>query len=148
MGQPNRREFLKVVGAAACACAMGPGLAEAADAADPVDIGTIADYPADGVYDALARSHKLLVMRHEGRLYACTAACTHKSQTLRVKDGQLGCPAHSSKFSIDGTPTGGPAKRALDRFAITRRDDGHFAVDRSRTFEQAKWDDPDAHVKL
>jgi nitrite reductase/ring-hydroxylating ferredoxin subunit len=150
MDATNRRQFLILATATACACMLGgaPANADQAAASEPLDIGTLADYPADGVYDALAKPHKVLVIRNGDRLYATTAVCTHKRQTLRVKDGQLGCPAHSSKFDLAGRPNGGPAKDALVRFAITRRDDGRLFVDRTRTFPEPDWDNPEAFISL
>jgi nitrite reductase/ring-hydroxylating ferredoxin subunit len=148
--QTNRRQFLVLAGATACACVFGPEVATAdAPAAEAVlEVGTLADYPRDGVYDALAKRHKVLVIRHGDRLYAATALCTHKRQTLRVKEGQLGCPAHSSKFDLEGRPTAGPAKSPLVRFAISKREDGRLVVDKSRMFAADKWDEPEAFVKL
>lgn len=149
MSSMNRRQFVTLAaGVMACACGLEALADEAPPATGPVDIGTLADYPTDGAFGQFARSHKVLVVRNAGRLYACTANCTHKRKTLTVRDGEIRCPAHSSVFGLDGTPTAGPAKEPLVRFAITRRDDGHLLVDPAKTFGPGEWNTPAAFITI
>ena len=50
-----------------------------------------------------------------GEFKAYTAICTHAGCPVKqVKDGEIQCPCHGSRFSInDGAPVGGPAKAPL-----------------------------------
>ncbi len=146
MNQLNRRQFIAFTAAGACAYCLG--VADAQTPNEPFDAGTINDYPDDGVYDAFRKSHKALIIRNAGRIYAATAVCTHKSQTLRVKEGELGCPAHGSQFSIEGLPTKGPANRPLNRLGVSLNESGRIMVDPARTFDQEQWNDPQAVIKL
>lgn len=156
----NRRDFLATAAAVTCACAFGCPFAADALGADgegaTVDIGTAADFPKDGPYDKFAKKpHSLLVVRHEGRIYAPTALCTHKNKPLKVEDGEIVCTAHDSPFDNLGVPKPmtkegdeTPAKKPLARFAIAKNADGHLVVDKSKTFDQDKWDDPASFVKV
>ena len=133
----DRRTFLSAT-IAACACATCPlaGLAKDAAPADPVDVGTAADYPRDGrVYDAYAKSHGFFLVRDNGTLYALGATCTHKKALLKVKGKAVACPKHGARFDLDGNVRKGPAKRALPRYAISRDDAGKIVVDPSKSFE-------------
>jgi nitrite reductase/ring-hydroxylating ferredoxin subunit len=147
----SRRTFVIATTAAVASCACGAALCDAADAKDAapttVDVGTLADYPKDGVInDSFAKVHKVLVVRAEGKIYAPSARCTHKGTTVKAKDGQIACPAHSSKFDLKGAPKSGPAKKALARFGISVNAEGHIIVDKTKQFEQAKWNEPGASI--
>lgn len=146
----TRRGFVAGSTIAACACLTGAAslVAAAPGPAGTVDVGAVSDYPADAISDRFAKSHKLLVIRHADKLYATSAICTHKSCTLKLKDNTIACPCHSSKFSNEGVPTGGPAKRSLSRYAIRITDSQRVLVDTARSFAQAKWDDPASFVKV
>ena len=50
-----------------------------------------------------------------GEFKAFTAICTHAGCAVKeVKEQQIKCPCHGSRFSItDGSPVGGPAKAPL-----------------------------------
>ena len=150
MSELNRRQFVIASVSAACACA----LAETCMAAGPttgsstVDIGTLADFTKDGVTDKWARTEKFFVIRNERKLYASSSTCTHKRTTLRVRNGEIACPAHGSKFSLMGVPTKGPAKSPLYRYAISKDARGHLIVDKTKQFDEKDWDKPDAFLKL
>lgn len=157
----SRREALFVAGAVAgaCACcALSPDAALAADKAGPkpksLAVGKLADYPKPGFYDKFA-GQKLLIARlkddKEDRLVAISTICTHKGCSVKVKPGDepaLKCPCHKAEFSAYGTPTGGPAKTALDRYAITQGADGTLTVDMTKTFIESKWEEPTAFVPI
>jgi nitrite reductase/ring-hydroxylating ferredoxin subunit len=159
MPELNRRSFLAAAAVASCACALDCPFAIAADApqdTSPVDIGTAADFPKDGPYDKFAKKPtSLLVIRNEGKVYAPTSICTHKSANLKVEDGEIVCPKHDSPYDNQGVPKPKtkdgdetPAKKPLVRFAIKRNADGHLIVDRSKTFEKTQWNDPASFVKI
>ena len=158
MPELNRRNFLATATAAAvaatCACALDCPFALGADAAaedtGPVDIGTLADYPKDGPYDKFAKKPtSLLVIRDGGKLFAPTAICTHKKSNLTVDGGEIVCPKHDSPFDNQGVPKpktkdgdDTPAKKPLVRYAISKNAEGKLIVDKSKSFDKDRWDDP------
>src|SRR5690242_15569232 len=95
----TRRQILTAAAAgatltvAACGCGTSPaaGAAKAPVAAGPVDIGTIGDYPMDGVYDRFADSHDFFVVREGNRLFALSAICTHRECPLKLIHGGIKC---------------------------------------------------------
>ena len=170
MSEMNRREFVvlsSVVAAGCAACAFcgaealaGPGPTSnptskpttkpGAGATGPgkVDIGKLSDYGTDGITDKFMRPNKFAVVRTDGKIFATSARCTHKSSALRVKDGHFACPAHGSEFSVQGTVTHGPAKDSLVRYAITKTDAGNLIVDTNKSFREKDWEKPEAFVAI
>jgi nitrite reductase/ring-hydroxylating ferredoxin subunit len=154
MEQLSRREFVAAVTAvAACAsCAMCASAADtaapAAPAGEKVDIGTVADYAKDGVYDKFAKTNRIFVIRNAGELYAASAICTHKNSPLTVKGGKIECKKHGSKFSEYGTSTKGPAKGSLPRYAISENAEKHLIVDTNVSFGEKEWGKEGASIKL
>ena len=138
----DRRAFLvaAAAGVAACACAACPLMAARRDdapPAEPVDVGTAADYPRDGgVYDAYAKSHGFFLVRDDGALYALGATCTHKDTPLKVKGKAIVCPKHGARFDLTGKVRKAPARRPLPRYAITVDDAGRITVDPSRATDK------------
>src|SRR5436189_2918600 len=145
----NRREFVVLtaaVAAAACACAHcdlavageAPGGPTPPGALEktPVDVGPKSDYAKDGLIDKFAKSHRILMVTNGGKIYAPTATCTHKNAVVMVKEGELVCRAHGSRYSKEGTVTKGPAKASLYRYGIKVDDKGHIIVDRAKQFSE------------
>jgi thiosulfate dehydrogenase [quinone] large subunit len=166
-GEPTsiaRRDFVKkavAVVAAAGACSMCGPLGQAfadepATAPAPghapagaIDAGPLASFAKDGIYDALEKPNKLLLIRTDGMLFAATSQCTHKGCALNARpDQSLSCPCHGSVFSIHGTVDQGPARRSLPRYAISLSDDKHVMVDKTQRFPEKEWDDPASFIKL
>jgi nitrite reductase/ring-hydroxylating ferredoxin subunit len=150
MDSISRRHFVAAVGACA-ACAMtGTALAQPKPRkpAGPTEIGTKADYAKDGIYDKFVKSAGFFVIRNDKRLYACTNVCTHKYAVMQLAEGEIYCPKHGSKFSVEGTPTDGPAKASLARFSIKTAADGKITVDPGKSFEEKEWDDAGAFVTI
>jgi nitrite reductase/ring-hydroxylating ferredoxin subunit len=156
MSSPNRRELLGAAAAlAACACAACPlaslSAAAAAEAASgTVDAGPVRGFGREGVYADRAEpaAGGFLVVRRGGRLYAVTSTCSHKRFTLAVKDGQIVCPKHGSRFTADGVPTKAPARKPLVRFGVSVNADGRLIVDRSHRFEKGDWDRPGSFIAV
>lgn len=152
--QMNRRELLTAAAAAACLCCLtGAGnlLADEPATSGPttVDVGVLTDYPADGITGTWLKTANIAVIRHSGRLYACTSVCTHRGGILKTPDGlTFVCPRHHATFDIDGDVTKGPAKLPLNRFAISVGSDGHITVDKTRQFTPEQWDDPASFIKI
>jgi nitrite reductase/ring-hydroxylating ferredoxin subunit len=160
MSEMNRREFVVAAACMAGACLMC-GAAAAEDAAPStqpaggkVDVGTIADYPKDGVSDKYANTGRVLIVRDNNKIYAMSAKCTHKGATVKVKGTELVCPKHGSHFTNAGKPTSGPASKgpnggvSLFRFPISKDDAGHLWVDTSKPLGEKQWDQADASLAV
>ena len=163
MSELNRRQFVVTAAvtaaAACCACEM----AQAADAPaggdqhdrphgplpkGPFDAGPKSNYSKDGVTDTFAKKERILIIRHDGKIYAPTATCTHKNCAVKLKGEDIVCPCHGSKYSIEGTSTKGPAKGSLYRYAIKVDEKGHVIVDRDKQFEEKDWDKDGASISV
>lgn len=159
----SRRNFVAVtaVTIGSCACAAEALAAEndgkgdkdaekqAKDAGPKqVDVGTVSDFPKDVIIDKWAKPNKFFIIRHEGRIYAPTAVCTHKACTIKIKKDVLTCPCHGSKFTNHGVPQGGPAKVSLYRFGISVNPDGKIIVDKTKTFDEKNWDEAGSFIKV
>jgi nitrite reductase/ring-hydroxylating ferredoxin subunit len=149
----NRRRFvLAAVAATGCAClpscaAMRRGQGPAAPPG-PVDMGTIGDYPRDGITDKWAQSHEVMIVRDKGRLLAVSAVCTHRGCIVDAGEDGFRCPCHGSRYTREGAVTKGPAKEALSRYAIVVNDQGRVTVDTSKRFDAGQSNDPAAFVTL
>jgi cytochrome b6-f complex iron-sulfur subunit len=153
MDQMNRREVLLAAAAAAAAIALTHSglLADTpANSANIIDVGPKSNYSADGITDTWAKTKKIYIVSHGGRIYASTAVCTHKGCTVRVnatKDGYA-CPCHHATYDLAGEVTHKPATVALERYAIAVDANGHIIVDKSRPFYDDKWNDPASYVAV
>jgi Rieske Fe-S protein len=148
MSEMNRREFVIAATVAACACTLTDPAEVLAAPAKPIDVGTVGDYPADGVSDKFIKPHRILVVRADKRIHAMSAVCTHKACAVKLKDNQIKCPCHGSIFSNHGTVTDGPAKVSLVRYGIKQNDAGRIIVDKSKQFREPKWEDPGSFITV
>ncbi|MEA2709355.1 MAG: cytochrome b6-f complex iron-sulfur subunit [Phycisphaerales bacterium] len=166
----NRRNFvvLATVGAAVAACACESALAADAPAgegkekespkAPPPNVGTVnvgkkAKYDKDGVSDEFAKKNRVLVVRHEGKIYAPTATCTHKNCAVKLKENakqekEIVCPCHGSKFTVQGTSLKGPAKGSLYRYGLSVNADGDIIVDKEKQFSEKEWEKDGAFITV
>jgi len=113
-----------------------------------LDAGPLADFAKDGTTDTWAKSHGVFVIRADDQVYAVSSTCTHKNKALKLKDGQIYCPAHGSLFSEHGTAIKGPAKSSLERYAINTDANGHVVVDLTKSFSEKQWEDPASFIAL
>ena len=167
MSELNRRQLIVTAAVTAAAACCACELAQAAEAEGrqegkdspalptgpafakgPVDVGPRSQYTKDGVTDKFAKSNRVLVVRHEGKIYAPTATCTHKNCAVKLKNDEITCPCHGSKYSIQGTSIKGPAKGSLYRYGISVNDAGHVIVDKSKQFEEKDWDKDGAYISV
>jgi len=155
MNQLNRREFVAAVACAACLCGLGDAANLFADdattAPSTLDVGPKSDYTADGITTTWMKvPTRVAVIRHDGKIYACTTLCTHKRGTLKeAPDGEsFKCPNHGATFDIEGNVTKGPAKKPLVRYAVSVDNNGHVIVDKSTSFTAEQWNDPASFVKV
>ena len=123
---PTRRDFLKTVCGTA-ALALGPVLlADDAMAADGIRrkangqvVVTVAKVPGlarvgGTVALGSVKGIPVAVVRTGRRTYrALDLRCAHEGETVGKSGGAWLCPRHGSKYSVDGTVTGGPAERSL-----------------------------------
>lgn len=64
----------------------------------------------------------LLVRHEENRFTALYLRCTHRENPLTVSSGGIHCPAHGSRFDLDGNVTEEPALRPLKQFTTSFSD--------------------------
>ncbi|MGF1634325.1 MAG: ubiquinol-cytochrome c reductase iron-sulfur subunit [Phycisphaerae bacterium] len=149
MEKIDRRLFVTSA-CAACALAATGRVSAALDDAKVHAVGTLADYPKDGIYDAFARRQRFFLVREGGRLYAVSALCTHKAYLLRFDKDQdeLQCPGHQSRFDEKGRVLNGPADMALPRHKISADAGGKLTVDRNVEFFEDQWDEAGAFVAV
>jgi Rieske Fe-S protein len=83
-------------------------------------IATVSEIPAGGAL--IVRDAGLVLTRDDaGGVRAFSATCTHQGCAVTdVRDGQIICPCHGSKFSVrTGGVTAGPARRPLPTVSVT-----------------------------
>lgn len=139
----TRRSVFGVAGGGAVvgvvtACGGGEGTVtgdegrDGADDAGPADADApIADTDEVPVGEGVVFSeHEVVVTQpEEGTFRAFSTRCTHEGCPVdQVFDGQIQCPCHGSRFSIeDGSPVEGPADSALEEVQI-RVEDGSILL--------------------
>ncbi len=68
----------------------------------------------------------MVLVRHQGRVCALSAVCTHLKAPLAdgiVVDGTIRCPWHHARFDVQtGEAVGAPAFKPLDRFEVIEKD--------------------------
>jgi Rieske Fe-S protein len=166
MSDLNRRNFVTLAVAAAATCAACACEAQAQEKAGdakekekpdpkkplpkgPFDVGPKASYDKDGVSDKFAKAERILVVRHEGKIYAPTATCTHKNCAVKLNAAkEIACGCHGSKFTVQGTSMKGPAKGSLGRYAIKVDEKGNLIVNRDKQFAEKEWDNAEAFVTV
>ncbi|QLY33918.1 Rieske (2Fe-2S) protein [Nocardia huaxiensis] len=105
--------------AAACALAASAGCS-AGRAEDPAPFTAAAtDIPVGGGVVYAERS-TIITQPNPGEFQAFSTACPHQGCAVtEIRDGQLVCPCHGSRFRLaDGSVERGPARDALSRRAI------------------------------
>ncbi len=147
MADLTRREFVIAAATTAAGLCLYRSSPAWANDKGPVNAGTLADYVRDGVSDRFAKSNGFLIVRHEGKLYAPSALCTHRRCTVKAAGDAIACPCHGSRFDLNGVVTQGPAKRTLPRLGIALVD-GRVKVDPSKQFTDEQWTDPASFIKL
>ena len=94
-----------------------------ADLSEGIDGSDVAEgKPVAGCFDG----KPVILVRHGGKICALAGECTHHGAPLSdgiVIDGELRCPWHHARFSIDsGEAVGAPAFAPLDLFDIVEED--------------------------
>jgi len=152
-GARGRREFLRRAALLVAGSVAGHGGAAQAAPALPVAFGAALGasgaeltYPIPGVDGATVdRGNGVIVVRHQGRVFAFNLSCPHENAAVRWKAAvnRFECSRHDSTYQPDGLYRSGRATRNLDRFAV-RRDGAALVVDVSRLVrsdtQQAQWE--------
>ncbi|GHC93425.1 iron-sulfur protein [Nocardiopsis terrae] len=82
-------------------------------------IATTGEVPVGGG-TVLSEHEVVLTQPEEGAFRAFSTSCTHEGCPVdQVADGQIQCPCHGSRFSVeDGSPVEGPAGSPLEEIPI------------------------------
>ncbi|KQV62916.1 hypothetical protein ASC64_17690 [Nocardioides sp. Root122] len=82
-------------------------------------LASAADVPVGGCF-VVSGAKVVLTQPTEGDFKAFTAVCTHQGCLVESStEGDIPCPCHSSKFSLDdGSPISGPASAPLEAVEI------------------------------
>ena len=129
-GSPDRRDFLKIGGAASAVVVLSA-------CGVRVNMGTfpVGEASRFAVGSAtLVEDGPFIIARDEQGLYAMTARCTHMGCQLNVDGQALSCRCHGSAFDLHGQVTQGPARRPLDHYRVTVGEGG-VTVDTSSTVD-------------
>ena len=115
----------------------------------PVEVGSAADYPHDGIYDRFRRSNNFFLVRHVDRLFAQSAICPHRDCRNIAFSSGFRCPCHGSTFTMDGNVTRGPARSDLPRIEMEQNPQGRLIVHlERRLIAPGRFDAPQAFVVL
>jgi nitrite reductase/ring-hydroxylating ferredoxin subunit len=147
--QINRRRFL-AVGSGCVLGALGVAAGTAPSKAATVDIGTLKDFPEDGISEKFTQND-FFVMRHQDKLFAARTVCPHMANALRrdPRDpARVLCDSHGSTFDGEGLVQVGPATSGLVRLGITQDSAGRLLVDPAKEFPQEKWEDRGCFVEI
>lgn len=133
----DRRELLQAAGVSAgaiSALVLLPACGHATGSAPtgPVAAGNVS---ALGVGKMIVMSN-IAVARDAKGVYGMSAVCTHEGCLLddgpsTIASG-LSCACHGSTFDGSGAVTAGPARVALQHYAVTIAADGSMVVDGSQ----------------
>jgi Rieske Fe-S protein len=78
----------------------------------------------------------IVIARDPSGVYAMSAICTHAGCFLDDASTTIAaglyCPCHGSSFDGEGAVIGGPARAALQHYAVTVTADGSLTVDGSQ----------------
>jgi cytochrome b6-f complex iron-sulfur subunit len=118
--------------------------------------GDVNSYEPDKVENTFKDQGAWIIRHRDERnrdiIYALSTTCTHLGCTPNWLEGEkkFKCPCHGSGFKISGVNFEGPAPRPLERYAITRTDDGQIVVDKSRKFQKelGQWEDSACFIQL
>jgi 3-phenylpropionate/trans-cinnamate dioxygenase ferredoxin subunit len=92
------------------------------------------DLPANGARPVRIGGLSILVVRHDGTLFAIENECSHAAQSLecgRIRNGWIMCPAHGARFDLaTGEPLGPPAPGPIRTFPV-RVHQGQVEIDAS-----------------
>ena len=118
---------------------------------DPVDWAMVpAEYAIGAVDTRYKATRGVWIVREETGFYVLSTVCTHLGCTPNwlAGDEKFKCPCHGSGFIVTGVNVEGPAPRPLERFKVTRAEDGQLLIDKNTKFqdEKGQWAWPGAYL--
>lgn len=133
---PKRRDFLGLAALGSALAAMGAVIAGVLRLPKPAVLpGPLRVYklgePAQVAVGSVLRVEEgnFFLFRDETGFHAISGVCTHLGCIVtHMEDDGFACPCHGSKFSKDGSVTGGPAPTALPWLEIALSPDGQLQV--------------------
>ncbi|HES57856.1 MAG TPA: Rieske (2Fe-2S) protein [Firmicutes bacterium] len=89
-----------------------------------VDAGPIAELSVGASKDIMSNQGiPVIVVRPEEEVItALEKKCPHLGCMVDLEDGELLCPCHGAKFTLDGTLISGPSPRGLKQFEVKELD--------------------------
>jgi cytochrome b6-f complex iron-sulfur subunit len=114
-------------------------------------IGKPSDFLPNTVDTRFMDKFGVWIVRNESDgIYAIRSVCSHLGCTPNWLETQkkFKCPCHGSGFIITGMNVEGPAPRPLDRFKISRADDGDIEIDKGIIFVGIAGIDPSEKYPL
>lgn len=128
----SRRRFLKLLGGVS---ALGALSACSSASSSPESFG---DAAAGNVSDLAVGSLRAVsgapafIGRDEQGVYAMTSTCTHEGCDLigqgSIDNSVVSCHCHGARYDLQGNVLGGPAKSALQHFAVSVDSSGALTV--------------------
>lgn len=89
---------------------------------DFIAVADLADIPPDTRKVVTVAGRAILIVHHDGRLFAMENRCSHADQALdcgRIRWGWIACPAHGAKFDLaSGAALSQPATDPIVTFAL------------------------------
>jgi Rieske Fe-S protein len=84
----------------------------------------------DGEFTDVA-GHVVVLTRSGKQISALSTKCTHQGCKVPATAGQkiLTCPCHQAQYNLDGSVAKGPARNALQHYALRVNDKGFIEVD-------------------
>src|SRR3989338_333485 len=113
-------------------------------------VGFPDDYEIGMVDERWKAKYGVWIIRVPEGIYALSTICTHLGCTTNWLGGEnkFKCPCHGSGFYKTGINFEGPAPRPLERYRISRAEDGQILIDKSKKFQQEKgeWNNPESFL--
>jgi len=71
--------------------------------------------------DGISFYDEVIISKRDGEVKAFSAHCTHLGCIINeIRDGEMVCPCHGSRFDTDGKPINGPAVERLRQLNINK----------------------------
>lgn len=95
-----------------------------------VDAGPAEDIQAGGFKTIMHATGVpvVVVRRSDEEFVALEKTCPHLGCMVDLEHGEMLCPCHGAKFTLDGTRIAGPSPRDLKLYKVEIRPDGHVFV--------------------
>ena len=96
---------------------------KAVESGDWIDAGTVAEIKSAGYKDILGPTGLplIVVTDDSGKVQALEKKCPHLGCMVALGKGELDCPCHGARFTLEGKLISGPAPRGLKRYAVEIR---------------------------